>query len=181
MPSFRFDELLLLSRSERAAKKVKFHPRATIIRGPNDTGKSSLIKSVLFTFGATPAEIDDRWKRAGVSSVVRFRIDDNSYALYRHGDCFSLFSGRGTLLGNFNSITTELAPRIAEIFHFGLTLEAQDGKTITATPAFLLLPFYIDQDGGWSNNWHSFERLQQFKNWRQDCVYYHTGIRPNEW
>ena len=44
----------------------------------------------------------------------------------------------------------------------------------------MFLPFYIDQDTGWNKTWASFDRLSQFKKWRQPVAEYHTGIRPNQ-
>ncbi|HMS82665.1 MAG TPA: hypothetical protein PKD12_03330 [Nitrospira sp.] len=181
MPSFRFEEMILLSHSERRARRIKFHPKATIIRGPNDTGKSSLIKSLFLTFGAVPTNVHPRWKAAKVTTLVRFNVDQARYTIYRHGNSYSLFSANNEHLGTYTSITNELAPALGEIFQFRLSLLDHKGVARIPPPAYLFLPFYIDQDHGWSRNWSSFERLKQFKNFRKDVVYYHTGVRPNEW
>lgn len=181
MPSFRFEEMILISNSERRGRRIKFHPKATIIRGPNDTGKSSLIKSLFLTFGAIPTNVHPRFRSAKVTSLVRFSVDQERYAIYRHGNSYTLFSGHDEHLGTFTSITNELAPVLGEIFKFRLTMLDRSGIPRVPPPAYLFLPFYIDQDHGWSRNWSSFERLSQFKNFRKDVVYYHTGMRPNEW
>ncbi|CAE6753429.1 AAA family ATPase [Nitrospira defluvii] len=181
MHGFGLDEIILLSHRERRARKVKFHPNVTLIKGQNDTGKSSVIKSIFWAFGANPATVHPLWKQADISSVIRFRTNETRYSLYRYGSHFSLFSHTDELLGSFQSISNELGPHIAELFDFKLMLTEQSGDSKVPPPAFMFLPFYIDQDHGWSKNWASFEKLQQFKNWRQDLVYYHTGIRPNKW
>lgn len=46
MKNLSFQSLLLLSTTEKAARKVKFDPKVTLILGENDTGKSSLIKTI---------------------------------------------------------------------------------------------------------------------------------------
>lgn len=181
MPSFKFEEMILISNSERRGRRIKFHPKATIIRGPNDTGKSSLIKSLFLTFGAIPTNVHPRWKSAKVTTLVRFSVDQARYTIYRHGNSYTLFSGRDEYLGTYTSITNDLAPMLGEIFKFRLTMLDRNGVARVPPPAYLFLPFYIDQDHGWSRNWSSFERLSQFKNFRKDVVYYHTGMRPNEW
>jgi biotin-(acetyl-CoA carboxylase) ligase len=181
MKSLIFRELLLVSHSQKRAKKIIFHPKATVIRGKNDTGKSSIIKSILFTFGAVPGNIHQHWKRANVSSLVKFSVDSVWYALYRYGSSFSLFEKTGHLIGTFGSITNQLGPELADIFNFKLKLFTHSGESKIPPPAYLFLPYYIDQDIGWAKNWSSFENLSQFKGWRKDLIYYHTGIHPNEW
>jgi predicted ATPase len=46
MKNFFLSEILIYSAKERKAKRVKFHPKLTVILGKNDTGKSVLIKSI---------------------------------------------------------------------------------------------------------------------------------------
>jgi hypothetical protein len=145
MPSFKFEEMILVSNSERRARRVKFHPKATVIKGPNDTGKSSLVKSIFLTFGATPPNVHPRWKAAKVSTLVRFEVDQTRYAIYRHGNSYSIFSGDGALLGTYASVTNELGPVLGDIFKFRLTLLDRNGVARVPPPAYLLLPFYIDR------------------------------------
>ena len=181
MRNLRLREMLLVSHREKRAKKIAFHPAVTLIRGPNDTGKSCLIKSIYHAFGATPRNIHTRWKDANVSTLVRFAIDEKNYAILRQGQSYSLFSGTRKLLGTYSSITNELGPRLATLFDFQLQLVDRDNEPKTPPPAYLFLPFYIDQDFGWATTWASFENLGQFHNWRRDVIYYHTGMRPNKW
>jgi hypothetical protein len=181
MLNFQLDELILVSHTERRARKVQFHPGATVIRGQNDTGKSSLIKSIFLALGATPAKIHERWETASVASLISFKINDGKWSLYRHGRSYSLFDANREMVGTFTSVTNELGPHLAGMFDFRLLLVDQEGKSKIPPPAFLFLPLYIDQDEGWTRNWSSFANLRQFKNPRHDVVYYHAGIRPNEW
>jgi len=187
MKKLTFDELLLVSHTERRAKKVVFHPKATVIQGPNDTGKSSIVKSIFYALGANPSSVHPRWKKADVSSLLRFSVNGYECSLFRHGQSFSLFLlesrflKREHLIGTYDSVTNQLGPKLAELFDFKLILLSQDGAPQVPPPAYLFLPYYIDQDIGWAKNWSSFENLSQFKNWRRDLVYYHTGIHPNKW
>ena len=73
MKNLRFQSLLLLSSKEKAARKISFDPKATLILGENDTGKSSLIKSIYATFGADPAAIHHNWRSLGVQLSSRVR------------------------------------------------------------------------------------------------------------
>src|SRR5690606_28784660 len=60
-------------------------------------------------------------------------------------------------------------------------LAGHNGASTLATPAFLFLPFYIDQDKGWGKSFNSFENLMQFKAFRRPSIEYHTGIKPKEY
>jgi predicted ATPase len=43
MKRLLLNSLSLMSHQEKAAVEVRFHPKVTVIKGGNDTGKSSLI------------------------------------------------------------------------------------------------------------------------------------------
>ena len=64
---------------------------------------------------------------------------------------------------------------------FGLTLPDRSGELLIPPPAFLFLPFYVDQDASWVGNWSSFANLQMFSNYRKDVANFHAGLRPNEY
>ena len=171
----------MLSLREQKARRVEFHPRVTVIRGPNDTGKSSLIKTIYHTLSPIPPQLHHKWKDAEVRSLVRFTIDDVAYSILRDGSKFSIFDADDQRLVTATSVTSELAPFMASLFNFKLQLQSKTSNDTQATPAFLFLPFYVDQDMSWTRNWASFTRLQQFSSWRKDVAEYHIGVRPNEY
>ena len=174
-----FRELKLISYKEERARRVAFHPRRTAIVGDNDTGKSSILKSLYRTLGAT-CHISERWAHASVKSVLAFAVDDEAFEIAFDGRAYALFGSTGQLIRVFASVTNELGPFLAEKLNFHLTLQSQ-GRELQATPAFLFLPFYVDQDRSWTQAWNSFDHLQQFSKWRHDVVTYHLGIHPSEY
>ncbi len=179
MKTLLFREMLLVSYSEKSALRVKFHPKATVIRGENQTGKSSIIKTILLTFGAMPAKVHPKWTGADVRSLVKFDVDGRSFALLRHGNTHAAYDGRNNLVARFGSVTNELAPFLAKEFAFGLRLPDRSGKFVPLPPAYYFLPFYMDQDDGWTSQWSGFAKLEQFANWKKGLVEYHAGIRGN--
>jgi hypothetical protein len=178
MRNLSFKQLLLLSSREGKARILNFHPRATILTGTNDTGKSSVLKSLLKTFGAETPTHDD-WNRANVISLVHFSVGATEYYLLRQGKTYTVFNAERQPIEQFTSVTNGLGPYLARLFNFGLVLTDSSGESRIPPPAFLFLPYYFDQDRSWGESWRSFERLGQFSNWRQDLVDYHTGVRPN--
>lgn len=180
MKQLRFTEFLLTSLKEKKAKRILFDPHLTIIDGANDTGKSSLLKSIYRCFGAIPPRIHTRWKSSNIKALMKFSIDDVDYSILQDGDTYTVFDMNMNILKRCSSVTQELAPFLADLLDFRLQLISQQNDTMTPPPAYLFLPFYIDQDEGWNSNWSSFTRLQQFKDWRSDLVDYHLGIKPND-
>lgn len=181
MKNFLLKSILLVSHREKKAKKVEFDPKMTVIKGTNDTGKSSLIKSIYLGFGAEPPKVHRRWVDANVISLIRFSVDERDYSILRAAGAYSLFDEKNELLGSYTSVTNELAPALAKLFGFRLRLVNRGGDPCIPPPAYFFLPFYIDQDEGWVKPWQSFTRLSQFSNWRQPVISYHFGLRPDRW
>ena len=73
---------------------------------------------------------------------------------------------------------SELAPLLEKIFHFGIYLDSKkDGRVTLAPPVFTFLPYYIDQDNGWSELYGSFQNQEQYKKHdRMKSLYYHLSI-----
>lgn len=180
MKNLYISEILLLSQKEKKAKRVIFDRRRTLIHGKNHTGKSSLIKSIYWTFGAEPI-LNPKFKDANIVGLVKFELDGKNYQILRDGKKFALYDGSDNELGNFDSVTTELAPFLGKLLDFTPLFQSKSGSFIIPPPAFQLLPYYIDQDESWSKSWASFKNLQQIKNYRVSCINYHSGIHPNEY
>jgi len=174
-------DLRLLSRRDRTARLIEFNPNATVIKGANDTGKSSLIKSIYWCFGADPAIVNDDWKALDICGALHFSVDGQHYTIVRHSTRFGIFDADEFLIRSFSSLTHDLGPYIADLMDFGLLLTSRDGEPQTPPPAYYLLPFYIDQDAGWKDTWCSFGNLSQYSNWKKDVAEYHVGIYDNKY
>ncbi|MED1667043.1 hypothetical protein [Brevibacillus laterosporus] len=173
-------EILLMSKIEQKAKRVSFHPRLTIIKGINHTGKSSLIKSIYNTFGARPDKMHKRWESANVTSVVKFTVDGKEYSLLRQQDFFAIYDGKNQFIQSFQKITDEFGPFLSELLNYKIKLTDRTNRLISPPPAYFLLPFYFDQDS-WERALSSFSNLSQLSNWKKDMLEFYTGIKPNEY
>lgn len=181
MKKVLFRELYLISKKIRKGRKIKFDDKTVITGGVNTTGKSSILKTLYYTLGAD-VTFEDEWYPLEVISLLVFSIDNKEYKALRVGDLISLFSQKDELLITTSSITKELSPFISELFNFYLPLVPSNNPTnpIQATPAFLYLPFYIDQDKSWNDYFSSFNGLGQFYKWKDSFKNFHSGIRPKE-
>src|SRR6267142_1053353 len=181
MKNLQLKRLLLLSVREKAARMVEFDPKTTVVLGENDTGKSCLIKSVYAAFGADPAKVNPTWLDAKVDIFVDFTVDGGPHSILRSGNNFGLYNGDGETVWSGTGVTRGIGPELARLLSFGLTLPDRSGELIIVPPAFLFLPFYVDQDVSWVGNWNSFASLQMFSNYRKDVASFHAGLRPNEY
>lgn len=181
MSNLILKKITLVSFLEKKARRIPFHPNITVIQGDNHTGKSSLIKSIYWTFGTEPQKIHPNWKKAEPISVVEFTIDSKDYMILRKKDFYAVFDEHKNLIERFDNVTTGLGPFLAKMLNYHVVLNNKKNEPITPPPAYFFLPFYIDQDVSWKDNWQSFERLGQIENWRDPIINYHTGIRPNEY
>lgn len=102
---------------------MAFDPKVTLILGENDTGKSSLIKALYSTFGADPAVIHPNWRALGVTSVVDFDVDGVAYRLIRSSNIFALFAEDGTKIWSVSGVTSNLAPKLADILGIELRMQ----------------------------------------------------------
>ncbi len=119
--------------------------------------------------------------------MVRFSLDEVEYKIIRDWKKYSLFKDK-EMLWVYNSVTRELWPILAELFDFKLKLSPNWNKSsegwlwlVTPPPAFLFLPFYIDQDKSWGLSWSGFENLKQFRWFKTNLIDYHIWIYTNEY
>lgn len=179
-----FKEVSILSKIERAARKETFKPGLNLITGENDVGKSTLIKSLYHTLGAdVPGLTNSRWKSAKPIYCVRFAVAGMEYTVIRDEKYYGVFDASNNLLGKFVGAAGPkgISNFINPLLEFRIELERAEGQLGIAGPAFYFLPYYIDQDEGWTKSWASFIGLQQFNLYRKNMLEYHLGVRPQSY
>jgi hypothetical protein len=179
-----FNAIRILSKAQKAARAIELNPGVNLLTGENDVGKSTLIKSLYHALGADVPQMDNsRWRRANPIYCLDFTLDESDYTIVRDGKFFGVFDAGGQLISRHQGITTErgIAHFICPMLNFRIELERSvDSKLGPAGPAFYFLPFYVDQDAGWTASWSSFSGLQQFRAYRKNMIEYHLGVRPQK-
>jgi hypothetical protein len=182
MRNLKFKKIWLLSRKETKARIEDLSSTQTAILGANGTGKSSLIKSIYYAFGADAAKVHSKWKDIGVETRLDFSVDDVPYSIVRCGSNFGLFNAQQELVWTAASIVADLGPKLAKLLDFQLQLTNKNsGEVVVPPPSFCFLPFYFDQDVSWHSTWSSFASLAMMKDYKKEAAYYHSGMRPNEY
>lgn len=180
MKSFQFESIWLLSHRDKKARKVVFHPRRNLVQGTNHTGKSSLVKNLFITLGATPAGKLEQWDPHTISAV-EFKVAGNSFRVVHHDGARALYDSTGELLTATDSHQA-WSEAFANLVGFNLVVTLKkDGSPIVADPACFFLPFYIDQDGSWRERWDTFPALLRFKAPVQSILEYFSGVKPAEY
>ena len=181
MKSLVFQELMILSKTEKRARKVCFDPKKNLIVGENDVGKSTLIKSLYHALGAeTPQLNNNRWRKANPIYCLRFMVGGLTRTIVRDERYFSVFDDNLELLGRYQGASADkgVGSAINALLGFNIELETKEGRMRAASCAYYFLPFYVDQDEGWNTCWSSFAGLQGVKEYRKKLMDYHLGIRP---
>lgn len=183
--SLIFKKLWILSKAEKAAINLSFSPNVNLLIGENDVGKSTLIKSIYHCLGADTPQINNSvWKKANPIYCVEFEVAGATYHVVRDEKYFGVFDGNKRLISRHAGIggPSGVAKFINKLLDFDIELERHaDGKLGIAGPAFYFLPFYVDQDEGWSTSWSSFVGLQQFGSYRKLMLEYHLGVKPQSY
>lgn len=179
MRTMRFQKVCLISHREQAAFMMKFGRHKTVVSGSNGLGKSALLKSLYNSFGARPHKINDgRWSDAEVISAVQFEIGGVSRTVVKLGGTYAFFDAQEKLEFVTSSISTELAPYIADILDFRLMLTNANREVVTPPPAYAFAPYYVDQDGSWNEAWKPFVQMYLPRT-TQPMAEYHSGLRTN--
>ena len=185
MKSLIFRELWILSKAEKAGVNLSLGPNMNLLIGANDVGKSTLIKSFYHCLGADTPQINNTvWKKANPIYCVKFEVDGQAFHVVRDEKYFGVFDANKQLMSRHVGIGGEngIAGFMNKLLRFDIELERQaNGKLGIAGPAFYFLPFYVDQDEGWSTSWSSFVGLQQFSSYRKLMLEYHLGVRPQSY
>jgi len=182
MKSFMIRRLRIASRREKTAIDLAFRTAVTVIRGENDTGKSSLMKTVYWTLGCEPAKTSETWAELDICAALTVDICGEIRTFVRHGRHIGVFDAELKVVETFSKIGGDFSALLARMLAFGLTLPNREtGHPEIPPPAFYLLPYCMDQDLSWGATWAAFKGLGQYTRWTQDVAEYHVGLRDGRY
>lgn len=164
---------------------TEFFEGINIIHGKNTSGKSTLIQSILYTFGINDEKnkLDELLKEKVIfrldlivkneqSENISIIRDDEIIVIKRSGKPIEKFIG---ISGNKAVEHKNLKEYLGHLFGFKLYLESL-GEYKQASLEAMFLPYYIAQDVGWVYRHKSFRGLDFIKNFKRDFFDYYLGI-----
>lgn len=183
--NLRFERIVIVSSAEKAARDLSFGPTKTILLGDNQTGKSTVAKSLFWAFGCEPY-FHPSWTDAQASAWVQFTVNGQQWSVLRYRtpglkDTFGLFNDCGRLILQTRKVTGPWSEAIARILGFHLKFVSRGGDVAQPPPAYMFLPFYIDQDQSWGKAWNAFNNLGQYADWQTSLVAYFAGEFPGRY
>lgn len=181
MNEMYFKSILIADIKEKTARFQKFQKGFNVITSQeNHVGKSSMLKSLYYAMGAE-IDYDNIWDKNTKVYIVNICINEKNYTIARFQKGYALFEENNLILLT-KSASYELPKKYEELFSFAVYLPNKETKKIElAPPVFIFLPYYIDQDKGWSGLYDSFSNLNQYKkNDRIKSLYYHLNIYNRE-
>lgn len=172
-----FQSILIADLQKNTARFQEFSKGLNVVTSAdNHVGKSSLLKALYYTLGAE-VDYDPVWDKNTKLYIATIQVDDDIYRIARFVKRFAVFHF-DKLISITDSVTKELSPLLGEIFDFAVYLPNKDSEKVEmAPPAFTFMPYYIDQDKGWSGLYNSFSSIEQYKKTdRIKSLYYHLNI-----
>lgn len=177
MNEMYFKNILISDVQARTARFQEFSKGFNVVTSQdNHVGKSSLLKSLYYTLG-TEVDYDPVWDKRTKLYAVTICVNGIDYRVARFQKSFVVFKGTELILMT-RSVSHDLAKMYEELFSFAVYLPNKETKKIEmAPPAFSFMPYYIDQDTGWSGLYNSFASIDQYKkDDRIKSLYYHLNI-----
>lgn len=177
MSEMYFKNILISDVQTHKARFQEFSKGFNVITSnDNHVGKSSLLKSLYYTLGAE-VEYDAIWDKNSKLYVVTISVNNQDYVIARCQKSFAVFKEEKLLLLT-RSVGRDLTKVFEEIFGFSVYLPNKTTKKIEiAPPVFTYMPYYIDQDRGWTGLYGSFSHIDQYKkDDRIKSLYYHLNI-----
>lgn len=177
MNEMYFKNILIADIRTKTARFQTFSKGFNVITSQdNHVGKSSLLKSLYYVLGAE-VDYDQVWDKNTKLYVSTIDVNGKEYKIARFQKNYAVFCDDKLILLT-RSVGHDLAKKLEEIFSFAVYLPNKETKRIEmAPPAFTFMPYYIDQDTGWSGLYNSFASIEQYrKDDRTKSLYYHLNI-----
>lgn len=173
-----YKTLWLVSARDESAREQLFSQK-TLLLGPNGTGKSRVIKNLYWVFGCKTRKRDAGTWDPDTVAALEFTYLGNDYMVVRDGKRLGMFDSNDQLLFSAENISA-WSRLLGAFFGFELRLKRPQTATFSqAGPEYMMMPFYMDQDGSWGAGWDTFEQLTQFSDWKGATFESFIGMRPN--
>ena len=176
------NSITMVDLTNKEAKRISFSAGKNMLTSEhNHLGKSVIMKSLYYTLGAEvyyPSPI----KKLNLLTYIDFTYKEHLYRVARLRNSFVLYCD-GLFVDSYSSVG-DFEEKLSSIFDLEINLVGKDqnGTIVRCPPAFYYMPYYIDQENGWSANSFSFDRMTQFDlPQRKNSFFFHLGVFDNDY
>lgn len=180
--NLRINSITMVDLTNKEAKRISFSAGKNMLTSErNHLGKSVIMKSLYYTLGAEvyyPSPI----KKLNLLTYIDFTYKEHLYRVARLRNSFVLYCD-GLFVDSYSSVG-DFEEKLSSIFDLEINLVGKDqnGTIVRCPPAFYYMPYYIDQENGWSANSFSFDRMTQFDlPQRKNSFFFHLGVFDNDY
>lgn len=184
--NFTFDTLFIYSEKHSKFFYKEFSSGINLIHGPNTSGKSSLVQSLIYTFGINDGKdhleellgldlffrLDGTISKNGIQEKITLIREGGNLFIKIANKPLKVFNG---INGNNSFEHKKLKHFFHDLFDFNLFLESKDEYKEAPIEA-VFLPYYISQSVGWVYLRKSFSSLDFYRNFKDDYLDYYLGI-----
>lgn len=177
--NFVFKQLRISDLVNRCSKTIEFAEHDNLITSDkNSMGKSVLLKSLYHSLGADAA-FDKNFPEENVLFSLKFVYDKNNYIFLRYKGSFAILKN-DKLIDFVNAgKRTDLSDFFKNEFGISVYLRNRKNTTEIAPPAYLFIPYYLDQDRSRKDEQEPFSKnsMGQYEPMsRNDLYLYHLGV-----
>lgn len=147
----------MLSYKEKKARIIDLNNDVILVKGHNHVGKSCILKSFYRALGAGIKKMPTYWDSANVILLLYFSVDGIRFKSMLIGNEIQVFNPDGNRRFKAGIGSSKLNTKINELFD--LQFHTGTGETPSIPVGAVYMPFYIDQDDGWTESWTSFVRM----------------------
>lgn len=173
MKNIRFQTMKMLSYSEKKARIINLDADFVLIKGTNHVGKSCVLKSLYRALGAEIKKMPDTWDMSSIVLLLYFSIDNTRFKSLLIGNDLYILNPDGSIRIKDKIGSESLSRNINSLFGVDLGLVQDIDQPIPVGAGFM--PFYIDQDAGWTETWSSFSKIGSLRD-KANVRQYLTGI-----
>ncbi|MBO7466959.1 MAG: hypothetical protein J6T94_04665 [Bacteroidaceae bacterium] len=173
MKNIRFQKIKILSYSEKKARIINLDSNFVLIKGTNHVGKSCVLKSLYRALGAEIKKMPDTWDMSTIILILNFTIDYIRFKSLLIGNDLFVLNPDGSIRFKEKIGSESLSEKINSLL--GVNLRLVDNSDLNIPVGANFMPFYIDQDAGWSEAWSSFSKVGTLGD-KANTRLYLTGI-----
>ena len=148
---------MMLSYLEKKARIIQLNSDFVLIKGTNHVGKSCILKSLYRALGAEIKKMPDNWNAPTVILLLYFSVDNVNFKSMLIGNDLFVINPDGSIRFKNKIGSQELSRNITILFGVNLHVVGDEDFNIPVGANYM--PFYIDQDSGWTGIWTSFSKV----------------------
>ena len=179
MRNIRFLQIKFFCYKKETGRIINLDSDTVIIKGGNQSGRSSVLMSLYATLGADIKTFSKQWTEDKIVTLLKISVDGAIFQFLHIGKMFYVYDVNGKeyyrAVNRFAN-----ASKLDSLFMFNLTFTDNKKERKRMPVEFMFLPFYISQDKGWDQPLRSFDGASAYGG-KKNALYYYTGVIRDEY